>query len=110
MFSYCAWEYYNWFDASLFRAERNLFGVMIDPTPDALQARSEAISRQALKISLATIWDSPRGVAWFVLSFVFAEAAFVWVALKEYIQDALRLEDTELFLAGRTEKPFDGSV
>jgi hypothetical protein len=33
----------------------------------------------------------------YILAFVFAEAAFVWMALREYLQDELGITDRELF-------------
>jgi hypothetical protein len=50
----------------------------------------------------APLKDIPEGGAlifFFVMAFVLAEAAFVWMALKEYIQDVLRLSDEDLMTA-----------
>jgi len=48
------------------------------------------------RLQFQEIPDGGSLIMFFVLAFVFAEAAFVWMALKEYLQDTLKLTDTDL--------------
>jgi hypothetical protein len=48
------------------------------------------------QLALADIKNGGWLICYFVLAFIFAEAAFVWMALKEYIQDILGITDLQL--------------
>jgi hypothetical protein len=57
------------------------------------------------KLPLAAVPHGGHMILFFVLAFVFAEAAFVWMALKEYLQDVLKITDEDLIVDSRNTKP-----
>ena len=68
---------------------------------DALDALAAAGARLPSSVLLSKIDDreipgSGRLIAVYLGMFVFAESAFVLMAIREYLQDALKLEEREL--------------
>jgi hypothetical protein len=94
LFSYSAFRYYYLFDDSIYKTLSSDL-----PWTDAGAARPgfyTDLYKSDMGRPLGLIPNGQQLLAWFVLTFLFAEAAFVWLALKEYLQDVLGLEDTTL--------------
>lgn len=83
---------------------------LLDITLGMLGGRSltsTASTKASALLALPETYEIPAGNAlmfWYLGIFVFAEAAFVLMAMKEYIQDLVRLTETDI-IARRDETP-----
>jgi hypothetical protein len=55
-------------------------------------------------VQLGFVPNGGETIFYFILSFVLVDAAFVWMALKEYLQDVLKFTDESLIQRPRNLK------